>query len=121
MFSHLDAAFRSLDTDQGALLQVLTLERAGPRHFGEIPVRAGDYQEASAAFLTLLHSNVEGEDDRQHLLLLQKGLSLGVLMLHVLSPLIVMRSAWEGNTQEASALARTTPALLRYRKRKKNI
>lgn len=30
MFSHLDAAFRSLGMDQGALLKMLTLERAGP-------------------------------------------------------------------------------------------
>lgn len=32
MFSPLDAAFRSLGMDQGALLKMFTLERAGPRH-----------------------------------------------------------------------------------------
>lgn len=39
MFSHLDAAFGPLGMDQGALLKMLALERAGPRHFAEIPVR----------------------------------------------------------------------------------
>lgn len=41
MFSHLDAAFRPLGMDQDALFKMLALERAGPRHFGEIPVRFG--------------------------------------------------------------------------------
>lgn len=38
MFSHLDAAFRPLGMDQGVSLKMLALERAGPRHFGEIPL-----------------------------------------------------------------------------------
>ena len=91
MFSHLDAAFRSLGMEQGALLKMLALERADPRHVGEIPVRAGGCQEAKAAFLTLLHRKQRAANDRQHILLLQKGLSLGVLMLCLLSPLRVMR------------------------------
>lgn len=39
MFSHLNAAFRPFGMDQGVLLEMLALGRAGPRHFSEIPVR----------------------------------------------------------------------------------
>lgn len=117
MFSHLDAAFRSPRTDQGALLKMLALEGVGSRHFGEIPVRVGGCQGANAAFLTMLHRQQCAATDGQHLLLLQKGLSLGVLMLSLLSPLIVMRLTSGGNLLEVSAWAHTTPALLRYRGR----
>lgn len=119
MFSHLEAESRSPGMDQGALLKMLALEGVGSRHFGEIPVRVGGCQEASASFLTMLHRQQCAATDGQHLLLLQKGLSLGVLMLCLLNPLIVMRLMLGGNLLEASAWTHTTPALLRYRKRKK--
>lgn len=84
MFSHLDAAFKYFGKDQGALLEMLALERAGARHFCEIPVGAGGCQEANAAFLTLLHG--KQANNAQHLVLLQKGLSLGVLYAVSLEP-----------------------------------
>lgn len=87
MFSHLDATFKLLGMDQGVLLKMLALERAGPRHFGEMPVRIGSCQEASSAFLILRHRKQHAANDQQHVLL-QKDLFLGVLILLSLEPTI---------------------------------
>ena len=104
MFSHLDAAFRSFDMDGGALLRMLTPEGAGPSLLGEIPEEQG----ASAGCLTLLHIKQCGAENRQHLLLLQKNLSLGVLTLCLLSASIVVRVTLGGSTLEAPMLAQSS-------------
>lgn len=98
--------------DQGALLKLLTLERAGPRQFGEIPVRAEGCQEASTAFLTLLHRIGNTFFCRRAHLWECWGLCL-------LSLKTVMRLTQGGNIRQALALAHATAALLRCRKSKK--
>lgn len=98
--------------DQGALFKMLTLERAGPRQFGEIPERAEGCQEASAAFLTLLHRMGNTFFCWRACLWECWGLCL-------LSLITVMRLTQGGNIWQALALAHATAALLRCRKSKK--
>lgn len=104
MFSHLDAAFRSFDMDGGALLRMLAPAGAGPSLLGEIPEEQG----ANAGCLTLLHVKQRGAENRQHLLLLQKNLSLGVLTLCLLSPPIVVTVILGGSILEAPVLAQSS-------------
>lgn len=107
MFSHLDAAFRSLVMDWGLLLKMCTLERAGPSLIGEILVKAGSCQWVNAGCLTLLHGKQCRVNNGQHLLLLEKNLSLRVLALCLLSPPTVARITQGGSILEASVLMQT--------------
>lgn len=104
MFSHLDDAFRSFDTDGGALVRKLMPEGAGLSLFGEIPEEQG----GNAGCLTLLHIKQRGAENGQHLLLLQKNLSLRVLTLCLLSPSIVVRVALGRSVLEALMLAQSS-------------
>lgn len=104
MFSHLDDAFRSFDTDGGALLRMLTPEGAGLSLLGEIPEEQG----GNAGCLTSLHIKQRGAENGQHLLLLRQNLSLGVLTLCLLSPPIVVRVTLGRSILEAPMLAQSS-------------
>jgi len=94
MFSHLDAAFGSLDMDWGPLLKMCTPERVGPSLIGEILAKEGSCQGVNAGCLALLHGKQCRVNNGQHLLLYN----------------LLKRSEWVGTSGVCAPLVQVTTA-----------